>query len=162
MIDSGRGRQHRKVVEKAPSPLVERTPSVRERLFGAARAAASAINRTGAGTVGFLADDSVEFFLLEMKTRPQVEHRVTECSTVLDLVALQLDVATDGVLPPQPPGGGRTRHRGSPRPARAAFGDSVAEGQPVLWLEGVVTELPVTARQQVDVGTVLAIVTTEE
>ncbi|TDQ01076.1 acetyl/propionyl/methylcrotonyl-CoA carboxylase subunit alpha [Labedaea rhizosphaerae] len=91
-------RRHQKVVEEAPSPLVERVDGMRERLFDAAGKAASAIGYVGAGTVEFLADEQGEFFFLEMNTRLQVEHPVTELTTGLDLVALQLDVADGGKL----------------------------------------------------------------
>jgi propionyl-CoA carboxylase alpha chain len=96
-------RRHQKVVEEAPSPLVERTPGMREALFDAAVAAARAIGYTNAGTVEFLAADDGSFFFLEMNTRLQVEHPVTECTTGLDLVALQLHVADGGQLQPSPP-----------------------------------------------------------
>ena len=96
-------RRHQKVVEEAPSPLVEQHPGMREQLFEASRAAARAVGYTGAGTVEFIADESGEFFFLEMNTRLQVEHPVTECTTGLDLVALQLHVAQGGRLDPQPP-----------------------------------------------------------
>jgi propionyl-CoA carboxylase alpha chain len=100
-------RRHQKVVEEAPSPLVERAPGLRDRLFEAARAAAEAIGYVGAGTVEFLADNSGRFFFLETNTRLQVEHPVTECTTGLDLVRLQLQIA-DGLrldaTPPQPTG----------------------------------------------------------
>ncbi|WP_225726092.1 MULTISPECIES: biotin carboxylase N-terminal domain-containing protein [unclassified Nocardia] len=96
-------RRHQKVVEEAPSPLVERIESMRERLFDAARLAAGAIGYTGAGTVEFLADEQGDFFFLEMNTRLQVEHPVTECTTGLDLVRLQLTVADGGALPAEPP-----------------------------------------------------------
>ncbi|MEO6627013.1 MAG: biotin/lipoyl-containing protein, partial [Aquihabitans sp.] len=96
-------RRHQKIVEEAPSPLVERVPGMRDRLFDASVAAAQAIGYTGAGTVEFLADDDGEFFFLEMNTRLQVEHPVTECTTGLDLVALQLDVAQGGQLADHPP-----------------------------------------------------------
>jgi pyruvate carboxylase subunit A/propionyl-CoA carboxylase alpha chain len=96
-------RRHQKVIEEAPSPLVERTPGMRERLFDAARLAAQAIAYTGAGTVEFMADEHGSFFFLEMNTRLQVEHPVTEATTGLDLVELQLLVADGGHLDPEPP-----------------------------------------------------------
>jgi propionyl-CoA carboxylase alpha chain len=96
-------RRHQKVIEEAPSPLVERVDGMRAQLFDAARAAAKSIGYTGAGTVEFLADDAGRFYFLEANTRLQVEHPVTECTTGLDLVALQLHVADGGRLDAQPP-----------------------------------------------------------
>jgi len=101
-------RRHQKVVEEAPSPLVERVPGMREELFEASRAAAKAVGYRGAGTVEFIADADTDsgsgrFFFLEMNTRLQVEHPVTECTTGLDLVALQIAVADGVQLDPEPP-----------------------------------------------------------
>src|SRR5215207_4733662 len=96
-------RRHQKIIEEAPSPLVERTPGMRAKLFDAARLAAAAIGYSGAGTVEFMADDRGDFFFLEMNTRLQVEHPVTEETTGLDLVEQQLHVADGGRLDPDPP-----------------------------------------------------------
>ena len=96
-------RRHQKIIEEAPSPLVERIDGLRGQLFGAARAAATAVDYTGAGTVEFLADSDGRFFFLEMNTRLQVEHPVTECTTGLDLIALQLHIADGGRLDAEPP-----------------------------------------------------------
>ncbi|MFD8499849.1 acetyl/propionyl/methylcrotonyl-CoA carboxylase subunit alpha [Amycolatopsis sp. NPDC059657] len=94
-------RRHQKVVEEAPSPLVD--PAMREELFDAARKAAKAIDYVGAGTVEFLAGPDGRFYFLEMNTRLQVEHPVTECTTGVDLVSLQLQIAEGLKLAADPP-----------------------------------------------------------
>ena len=84
-------RRHQKVIEEAPSPAVN--PKIREQMGDAAVKAAQKIGYTSAGTVEFLLDEGDNFFFLEMNTRLQVEHPVTEMITGLDLVAMQIDIA---------------------------------------------------------------------
>lgn len=89
-------RRNQKVVEEAPTPFI--SPETREQMLDAAVAAAQAINYTNAGTIEFLVDASQNFYFLEMNTRLQVEHPITEEISGLDLVEWQLKIASGETL----------------------------------------------------------------
>jgi acetyl-CoA carboxylase biotin carboxylase subunit len=90
-------RRHQKVVEESPSPFV--TPEMRRKMGEVAVRAAQAVNYFSAGTIEFLADADRNFYFLEMNTRIQVEHPVTELVTGIDLVRTQIEIAAGKPLP---------------------------------------------------------------
>jgi acetyl-CoA carboxylase biotin carboxylase subunit len=102
-------RRHQKLVEEAPSPAL--TPELRAEMGEAAVKAAAAISYVGAGTIEFLLDQDGSFFFMEMNTRIQVEHPVTEVTTGFDLVKEQIRVAAGEPLS-FPVNGDGVKHRG--------------------------------------------------
>jgi acetyl-CoA carboxylase biotin carboxylase subunit len=89
-------RRHQKVVEETPSPLL--TPKVREEMGKAAVSAAKAAGSAGAGTIEFIVDEDLHYYFLEMNTRLQVEHPITERVVGVDLVKEQIRVANNEIL----------------------------------------------------------------
>jgi acetyl-CoA carboxylase biotin carboxylase subunit len=89
-------RRHQKVVEETPSPFL--TPELRNRMGEAAIEAAKAVNYEGAGTIEFLVDANRNFYFLEMNTRLQVEHPITERTTGIDIVKEQINIASGKTL----------------------------------------------------------------
>ncbi|MGH7803371.1 MAG: acetyl-CoA carboxylase biotin carboxylase subunit, partial [Candidatus Binatia bacterium] len=90
-------RRHQKVIEESPSPVLD--PKMREEMGRVAVAAAKSVNYVGAGTVEFLVDSKRNFYFLEMNTRIQVEHPITEMVTGIDLVRTQIEIAAGAKLP---------------------------------------------------------------
>ncbi len=93
-------RRHQKILEEAPSPVM--TPEVREKMGQAAVNAGKAINYEGAGTVEFIVDKDLNFYFMEMNTRIQVEHPVTEEIVFCDLVKEQIIAASGGKISTKP------------------------------------------------------------
>jgi acetyl-CoA carboxylase biotin carboxylase subunit len=89
-------RRHQKVIEETPSPIM--TPEVRDDMGKHAVAAAKAVNYSGAGTIEFIVDDDLNYYFLEMNTRLQVEHPITERVVSVDLVKEQIKIANNEVL----------------------------------------------------------------
>lgn len=90
-------RRHQKVIEETPSPLL--TQEVRMQMGADAVAAARAVNYFGAGTIEFIVDEALNYYFLEMNTRLQVEHPITERVVGVDLVKEQINIANGGLLP---------------------------------------------------------------
>ncbi len=144
-------RRYQKIIEEAPSPAV--SPELRAELCRAAVAAGQAIGYVGAGTVEFVLDAAGRFYFLEVNTRLQVEHPVTELITGLDLVKVQLEVAAGRPLPPEVTGATFSGHAIEAR----LYAEDVAAGYlpasgDVATFEVPAPELNGTAGLRVDAG----------
>jgi acyl-CoA carboxylase subunit alpha len=139
-------RRYQKLVEESPSPAVD--PTLRDELVSAALTAAKAIAYVGAGTVEFLLDRRGTFYFLEVNARLQVEHPVTEMVTGLDLVKLQLLVASGEHLPPEATSASLSGHAVEAR----VYAEDVAAG--FLPTAGTLErfELPAGPAVRVDAG----------
>lgn len=135
-------RRHQKVIEEAPAPGLPET--LRASLYEAATAAARAVSYEGAGTVEFLVTADGRPYFLEMNTRLQVEHPVTEAVFGIDLVALQLRIAEGAALPPTPP-----QPAGHAVEARLYAEDPARDWRPQT---GVLHTLAVPGEVRVDTG----------
>jgi acetyl-CoA carboxylase biotin carboxylase subunit len=89
-------RRHQKIIEETPSPVMK--PELRDKMGKAAVAAAEAVGYTNAGTVEFMIDENLNFYFMEMNTRLQVEHPITEATTGIDLAKWQLRIASEEKL----------------------------------------------------------------
>jgi acetyl-CoA carboxylase biotin carboxylase subunit len=119
-------RRHQKLIEEAPSPFV--SPEMRKKMGAVACQAARAVGYVGAGTIEFLADADKNFYFMEMNTRLQVEHPITEMITGFDLVEAQIRVARGEALPW---GGQPEQPRGWAMEARVCAEDADANFVPV-------------------------------
>ncbi len=139
-------RRYQKIIEEAPSPAV--SPELRAELCQAAVAAGQAIGYVGAGTVEFVLDATGRFYFLEVNTRLQVEHPVTELITGLDLVKVQLEVAAGRPLPPEVTGAAISGHAIEAR----LYAEDVAAGYLPASGDVATFELPTEPGLRVDAG----------
>jgi propionyl-CoA carboxylase alpha chain len=139
-------RRYQKIIEEAPSPAVG--PDLREELCRAAVAAGRAIGYVGAGTVEFVLDASGRFYFLEVNTRLQVEHPVTELITGLDLVQVQLEVAAGRPLPPEVTGATLSGHAIEAR----LYAEDVAAGYLPVSGDVHTFDIPAEPALRVDAG----------
>jgi 3-methylcrotonyl-CoA carboxylase alpha subunit len=142
-------RRHQKVIEEAPAPGMTR--ALRERMGETAVRAARAIDYRGAGTVEFLLDEDGSFYFMEMNTRLQVEHPVTEMITGQDLVEWQLRVASGEALPLAQ---GEIRIRGHAFEARVYAEDAENDFLPATGVLGFLQPPEESAHVRVDTGVV--------